>query len=179
MSRVVLAEYQPAWPSQFRAVAAELAEAFAGQGVRVAHIGSTSVPGLCAKPVLDVLLGAPRLSDIEARADALLRIGYRYRPEVEDVLPERRYFVRAGGGGDGAASARLRVHLHGVVTGGVLWTRHLAFRDALRADEAMRRDYDALKRRLADWHRHDKAAYTAAKGPFVEAVLEAWRGVGR
>ncbi len=164
MQSVTLVPYQSLWPAQFGEVAAELALSFAGVPARIEHIGSTSVPGLCAKPVLDVLLGVRDLSAVETHAGALASLGYAYRPEYEVEIPHRRYFVRPEG--------RLpRVHLHAVVQGGRLWVSHLAFRDALGTDPALRLEYAALKRELADRYRHDKAAYTDAKAPFIAGVL--------
>ncbi|HEY9109570.1 MAG TPA: GrpB family protein [Roseateles sp.] len=165
MSEIRLVEADAGWPAQFDAVARPLRDALTGTACRIEHIGSTAVPGLCAKPVLDLLLGVTRLADVEARHEALAALGYRYRAEYEGELPERRYFTRDAGAG------RLRVHLHAVVHGSAFWREQLAFRDALRADAALAARYAALKRELAERHAADKAAYTDAKGPFIRAVL--------
>lgn len=166
MSEVHLSEYQDTWPSQYAQVAAELRSVITGPGVVVEHIGSTAVPGLCAKPVLDVLLGVAALDEAKAGVGALSSLGFVYRPEYELQIPDRRYFVRAEG-------TTPRVHLHSVVLGGPLWLQHLRFRDALREDEGIRRAYAELKRRLAEQHASDKAAYTEAKAPFIKRVLAA------
>ena len=164
MAAVILAPWSPDWPLAFTTLAASLAPVFSGTDARVEHIGSTAVPGLVAKPVLDVLVGVAALGEVEARRAALDALGFRYRPEHERVLPQRRYFTRDPGPG-------LRVHLHGVVVGSALWEDHLAFRDALRADDALREAYAALKQSLALRFPHDKAAYTDAKAPFIAQVL--------
>jgi GrpB-like predicted nucleotidyltransferase (UPF0157 family) len=164
MPAVVLAAYSPDWPAAFRAVRAELLSVFAADTICVEHVGSTAVVGLPAKPVIDVLLGAPSLADIEARIGALVAVGYVYRAAYEQVIPDRRYFVRPAG-------ASLRVHLHGVVQHAHLWREHLAFRDALRRDPSLQQAYQTLKQRLAVQHADDKAAYTAAKAPFIRRVL--------
>ncbi len=165
MRPVELHEYDPGWPDRFTAIAADVAAALAGAEAVVEHVGSTSVPGLCAKPVIDVLVGVASLADVEARIPALAARGFRYRPEHEDVLPDRRYFVRDAGEGP-------RAHVHAVVRGGALWADHLAFRDALRADAALAARYASHKRELAHAHAHDRAAYTAAKAPFIEGALQ-------
>lgn len=163
MADFLVVEYQSAWADHYAQIAAELSGLV--PDARVEHIGSTSVVGLCAKPVIDVLLGAPSLDLIVDRAKALDALGYRYRPAYEINLPQRRYFVRA-------ATAELpRVHLHAVVQGALLWQNHLAFRDALRRDADLVHDYARLKRELALLHAEDKAAYTEAKAPFIAAVL--------
>lgn len=164
MSAVQLVAHDPGWARDFAALVADLAGPLDGLGGRLEHIGSTAVPGLCAKPVLDVLLGVPRLDLLEARIPRLVADGWTYRPEHEATLPQRRYFVRP-------AAAGLRVHLHGVVEGSALWRDHLRFRDALRADPALCARYAALKRDLAIRHAGDKSAYTEAKAPFIRAVL--------
>jgi GrpB-like predicted nucleotidyltransferase (UPF0157 family) len=164
MSEVVLTDYQPQWSAQFVRVATELRSVFACAEVQIEHIGSTAVPGLCAKPVLDMLLGAAGLAVVQGSIASLAALGFVYRPEYEDELPGRRYFVRP-------AHALPRVHLHAVVRGGELWHTHLRFRDRLRQDSATRDRYATLKRELAARHRDDKAAYTQAKAPFIQALL--------
>jgi GrpB-like predicted nucleotidyltransferase (UPF0157 family) len=160
LSDLVLSPWQPAWPQQAAQVAAEL-QAFWPQA-RIEPIGSTAVPGLCAKPVLDLMLGVADLAEL----DPARLPGWRYRPEHEAELPERRYFTRD------AAGELPRVHLHGLRLGGLHWRRHLLLRDRLRADPALREAYAALKTRLAQQHATDKAAYQAAKAPFILETLQ-------
>jgi GrpB-like predicted nucleotidyltransferase (UPF0157 family) len=164
MSKLVLSEYQDTWPKQFLQVAEQLRASVHVSGSVLEHIGSTSVPGLCAKPVLDVLLGVSSLGDVEAWLPALGSAGFVYRPEYEVPIPDRRYFVRPEG-------QTVRVHLHAVVLGGLLWRQHLHFRDALREEPLLREQYAKLKRGLAIAHAADKAAYTEAKAPFIQQVL--------
>jgi GrpB-like predicted nucleotidyltransferase (UPF0157 family) len=163
---VHLTEYRSDWPEHFRAAASGLHDVFAGVAHGIEHIGSTAVPGLCAKPVIDILLGVGNLAHVTERIEALGALCYRYRPEYEQELPQRRYFVRA-------ADELPRIHLHAWVHGSAGWTRHLAFRDALRTQPGLAREYAGLKRGLAALHADDKAAYTAAKAPFIRRV-DAW-----
>jgi GrpB-like predicted nucleotidyltransferase (UPF0157 family) len=164
MSELVLSEYQDTWPRQFQQVAAQLLASVPLPGARLEHIGSTSVPGLCAKPVLDLLLGVSTLEEAGAAIPALASAGFEYRPEHEVAIPDRRYFVRPAGN-------TLRVHLHAVLLGGLLWQQHLYFRDVLRQQPLLRDQYAALKRSLAVAHAGDKAAYTEAKAPFIRQAL--------
>lgn len=166
MSELRVIEYQDTWPSQYEQVAAEIRPAIAVRGVVLEHVGSTAVPGLCAKPVLDIVLGVADLCEVEAKIPALAQIGFIYRPEYERKLPSRRYFVRAEG-------QLPRAHLHSVILGGTIWLQHLRFRDALREDRELMQSYAALKKHLALVHAHEKAAYTEAKAPFIEQVLAA------
>jgi GrpB-like predicted nucleotidyltransferase (UPF0157 family) len=166
MPKFQLLEYQDEWPFQFQLVATELIAVFPSSSVAVEHIGSTAVPGLCAKPVLDVLVGVDSLRDAEEHRHDLAALGYAYRGEYEARLPGRRYFVRAEG-------PTLRVHVHCVVRHSSLWQQHMEFRDVLRRSPALRREYAALKRSLATVHAEDKSAYTEAKAPFIQRVLAA------
>lgn len=161
---LILAPYSAEWPRLFLAHRDTLRATFAPVDVDIEHIGSTSVPGLAAKPVIDILIGAASLADIESRIPPLVAAGFTYRPEHESALPTRRYFTLTPPGS-------LRVHVHAVVRGDALWRDHLAFRDALRSDDALRDRYQALKLTLAQRHAHDKAAYTEAKGPFTREVI--------
>ena len=164
MPAVIISPYSAEWPGCFRAVREELLSVFAPIEVAVEHIGSTAVPGLAAKPVIDVLLGARSLVDIESKIELLGEHGYSYVQKYERELPMRRYFVKPAG-------TSFRVHLHAVEVGSLLWQQHLAFRDALRTDATLRSRYQSLKLRLAREFADDKPAYTAAKGPFIRSVL--------
>lgn len=168
MPEVCVVDYRIGWPAQFARIAAELRSVVAESGVVLEHVGSTAVPGLCAKPVLDIALGVGDLAQIEAKIPALAGLGFNYRPGYESEITDRRYFVRP-------EDPLPRVHLHAVLLDGTLWRQHLAFRDALRDDPALAQSYAALKRHLALVHASDKAAYTRAKAPFIRQVLAARR----
>jgi GrpB-like predicted nucleotidyltransferase (UPF0157 family) len=110
------------------------------------------------------MLGAPDLALVEARIPALAEEGYRYVPEFEKSVPERRYFTKLD-------RPPGRFHLHAVALGSPFWARHLAFRDALRTDESLARKYWRLKQHLAARHRDDRVAYAEAKGEFIRSAL--------
>lgn len=162
----VVSPYSAEWPDVFRGIRDELLAVFSPLAVAVEHIGSTSVTGLAAKPVIDVLLGARSLTDIESRIDPLGERGYAYVSKYEREIPMRRYFVKS-------PAASLRVHVHGVEIGSLIWREHLVFRDALRGDPDLRAKYQMLKLRLAEEFAEDKPAYSAAKEPFIRSVLAA------
>lgn len=164
MHTVSLSPYSAVWPDVFEQARDELVAVMSPLDVGIEHIGSTSVPGLAAKPVLDMLLGVDCLRQVEMRIGSLARLGYDYIPRYERQLPERRYFVRA-------SIASLRVHLHAVARGGLYWREHLAFRDALREDAWLRSEYQKLKLGLAARFALDKSAYQAAKAPFIRSAL--------
>jgi GrpB-like predicted nucleotidyltransferase (UPF0157 family) len=160
--RVILVPYNPDWPRRFEEERHTLAGVFAGTEASIEHIGSTAVPGLGSKPVIDVMVGVGALTDVEARIPALEATGYEYVQKHEQQLPERRYF--------GKPRQRPReFHLHCVVKGSDFWIKHLAFRDYLRAHPDVAAAYYELKRDLAT--RLTKEEYTEAKSPFIQSVL--------
>ena len=159
---VRVVEYDPRWPALFDAEAARLAQALgAGLPLALEHMGSTSVPGLAAKPILDILAGyAPGAASVDDYVRALVAAGYTHRGE--QGIPGREFFRR----GDPRS-----YHLHLAVRGGAFWTSQLAFRDRLRADPALRDAYAELKRELAARFPRDREAYIDGKTAFVLEVL--------
>jgi GrpB-like predicted nucleotidyltransferase (UPF0157 family) len=170
---LTLVPYDDRWPAVFAREKARLESALAPYLLATEHIGSTSVPGLAAKPTIDILAGIYRLSDAPRIIPRMGRLGYEYLQEPEAELPERRYF-RLLGAGDGPHL----FHVHMAQVGGPFWERHLLFRDFLKSHAEVAREYEALKWKLADLHGSDVAAYADAKTPFirkVEAEAEAER----
>ena len=161
-----LTPYSPMWPAVFEIEKQRLGAIFGADAVLVEHIGSTAVPGLGARPVIDVMLGAPALAIVERQIPQLVESGYRYVPEFEKAVAQRRYFVKLQGHPG-------TFHLHAVLIDSPFWRDHLAFRDALRADAALAERYWQLKRRLAARFPNDRAAYGDAKAAFIrEAVAK-------
>jgi len=172
--QIIVVPYDSAWPQRFRVESQLIEMALADLQPMVEHIGSTSVPGLDAKPTIDMLVGVRSLEDFGRHADLLIAYGYEYIPEYERVLPDRRFFKRVVRG--------VRTHhVHVVEFGGPYWQRYMAFRDSLRRDAGLAARYAELKRSLAMRHRFDRDGYTNGKTGFVESVLAgcAPRGAGR
>lgn len=157
-----LSPYSPLWPAVFDMEKRRLLEIF-NDAVLVEHVGSTAVPGLVAKPIIDILVGAPSLAVIEARIPALVADGYRYVPEFERAIPDRRYFTKVD-------QPPGKFHLHAVVVGSPFWKRVLVFRDALRADERLAQKYLLLKQRLATKRPEDRAAHVDARSDFIRSI---------
>ncbi len=159
---IVLAPPDPRWPALFAAerdaIAAALAPWLTGTPE---HIGSTAVPGLAAKPILDIMAPVASLDAARGAVDAAAQLGYVHFPYRPDQM---LWFCKPG-------PVHRTHHLHLVPARSALWRERLAFRDALRRDDRLRAAYGALKARLAAAHPHDREAYTDAKTPFVEAVL--------
>lgn len=160
--RLVLAEHDPAWARAFEAEAAAIRAALGDLALAVEHIGSTAVPGLLAKPVVDVGVAVPSVDAAEAAVAPLEARGYEHRGMHGDD-PARRYFVLDRDG-------RRLFQLHLWILPTPAWERHLAFRDLLRARPDLAHAYAAEKRRVAEATGWDKGAYSLAKGPFIERM---------
>ena len=157
---VRIVEYDPAWPGRYEAEAAHIREALGPVAVRIEHVGSTAVPGLAAKPVIDVQLAVAELEPMEPYAGPLAALGYDHRSDDE---PQHRFFALT------AHSGERLVNLHVCRAGSEWERRHLRFRDALRADPDLRARYEAEKRRVAAVHPDDSLAYADAKTPWIRA----------
>lgn len=132
---------------------------------RVEHIGSTSIPGLAAKPIIDLQAPVAELTALQPLATVLAQHDCFYVDPEVDKRPWRRFFVRVS---DGKRCA----HLHVLNPDHPRWTQQLVFRDALRSDSNLADEYAELKQRLAAEHAGDREAYSAAKADFVSAVIE-------
>jgi GrpB-like predicted nucleotidyltransferase (UPF0157 family) len=161
---VVVVDYDPQWPSQYEEEKDRILGAIGDVAVAIEHIGSTAVPGLGAKPIIDIMVAVSRLADAERCIDPLQEIGYEYVPEYNDVIPERRYFHK------GPPGART-YHLHMVELTSGFWERHLLFRDFLRTHPKEARRYHELKKELAAKFGSDRDGYTEAKTSFIESVI--------
>jgi GrpB-like predicted nucleotidyltransferase (UPF0157 family)/pimeloyl-ACP methyl ester carboxylesterase len=163
---VELVPHDPEWALRYEHERAVIADVLGEATVEIAHIGSTAVPGLAAKPVVDLMVGVADPAATRPAAERLRAAGYAHRddPDSDDtdlhVLALRR------------ADGRRLAHAHVVVHGDTWWHEHLAFRDLLRDDPDLRRRYEQHKRTLAARHRGDREAYTYAKTGFVTAALQ-------
>ncbi|MEN6410302.1 MAG: GrpB family protein [Anaerolineaceae bacterium] len=162
---IVVADYDPAWARAFAEEKQRIQTAIGETLTGIEHVGSTAVPGLAAKPVIDLLVGIRSLADAPRCVAPLAALGYRYIPEYEADLPERRYFQRQNAEGEHTH------HIHMVEPGSEFWRRHLLFRDYLRAHPETAVEYAALKRALAAQYRSDRAGYTDAKSDFIARVM--------
>jgi GrpB-like predicted nucleotidyltransferase (UPF0157 family) len=163
--QVHLVDSDPGWPHAFEQLAAELRAALGDLAVAVEHVGSTAVPGLVAKPILDLAVGLAPGADPDRAITAIERLGYAFRGDKGDtggllfVLEDR--------------PAHRLAHVHGVPHDGEKWRQYLAFRDRLRTDPHARAAYAELKRSLGEQFADDRQAYTAGKAAFVAALMSA------
>ncbi len=163
-AQLALSPYQGSWPARFRVEAEVLRVALAALAPVVEHVGSTAVPGLAARPVIDLLLGVSAPVLIDAFAARLSNFGYTLLPHASTGAP--RVLVRQIRG--------IRTHHVQVVeTFGDDWHRILILRDMLRQDEALCRQYTQLKLDLMRQYPGDAAAYANGKASFIRAIVGA------
>jgi GrpB-like predicted nucleotidyltransferase (UPF0157 family) len=160
--RIVPAD--PSWSGDFAAEQERLLVAIGHLVVAIQHVGSTAVPGLDAKPIIDIAIAVARLDDIACCRPLLVAMGYLDRGDTGRdggylFVKERDPEVRTH-------------HLHMVTLADPQWANYIRFRDRLRTDTALRDEYGALKRTLQDHFSHNRRGYTEAKGPFIRRVLE-------
>jgi GrpB-like predicted nucleotidyltransferase (UPF0157 family) len=161
---VVVVPYDPAWEAAFQAEKTRVASTLGALALGIEHIGSTSVPGLSAKPVIDLLVGTRTFEDADECLPRLLADGWEFPVDVNDKIKDRRFLRRVQGG--------VRTHhLHIVVFEGELWDGYVRFRDALRKRPDLAQEYEFLKRDLALKFRDQRERYTASKSGFVAKVL--------
>ena len=163
-TEVVIAGYDPLWPGLFAEEAGRIQQAMGDTLVAVEHVGSTAVPGLSAKPIIDILVGVRALGEGEQAAPALAALAYECRGE--NGIPGRLFFRK------GPVQFQRTHHLHMVEVGHAQWASLLSFRDYLRAHPDEARRYEALKQHLAIRFCDDRAAYSAGKADFIKAILE-------
>jgi GrpB-like predicted nucleotidyltransferase (UPF0157 family) len=168
---VVLVEHDPAWADAAAREGERVARALGERVLAVHHVGSTAIPGIRAKPILDLMPEVRSIAELDPLRGALEVLGYAWWGEYG--LPGRRYLTRD----DPATRARL-VHVHAYETGSSELARHLAFRDYLRAHPDVARSYDEEKARCRELHPTDSHAYSDAKSPWIrrtEAEALRWR----
>lgn len=162
---VRLVAYDETWPHLFDAERERLLT-LSPQLLQVEHFGSTAVPGMAAKPVIDILVGVESMAVADSLVELILGLGYLTSREFNATLSDRRWFMRA-------ANGKRTHHLHVVELGGSQWQQRLLFREKLRSNNHLAQQYGELKVQLAAMHKWDREAYTNAKSQFVEMVIGA------
>ena len=159
---IKIADYDPDWPNKFEKHAKIIAGAIGGSLLCIEHIGSTSVPGLAAKPIIDILVVVPNSANESAYLPQLEAVGYVLRVR-EPNWNEHRMF----------RTVNKDVHIHIYSAGCVEIQRNLAFRDRLRSNAEDRRRYEHVKRELAAKEWPDMNAYAQAKTEVIESIIAA------
>ncbi|MHA1977877.1 MAG: GrpB family protein [Candidatus Hodarchaeales archaeon] len=158
---VQLVEYQKSWDYRFQFESAMILLALGDLIEGIEHIGSTAIPGIIAKPIIDILIGIKDLKDVFAHLKVLEVLDYSYTAEAGD---DKRRFFKKG-------SPRL-FHLHFVRYESKEWKDHILFRDILLQDEGKRYRYQKLKMELAQKFPTERNKYAEAKTPFINQILK-------
>ena len=160
--RVLMEPYNPDWIRQFAWEATLILSALGSTATDVHHIGSTAIPGIYAKPVLDLLLVVNSVIALDSKQSAIEALGYEARGEYG--IPGRRFYRRDNADGDRTHQA------HAFETGSPQIARHLAFRDYMIAHPDAAEAYSDLKRELAAKHPNDIEAYMDGKDAFIQEI---------
>jgi GrpB-like predicted nucleotidyltransferase (UPF0157 family) len=161
---VILKDYDPEWRDLFEQEKELLEKTFGTRILAIEHIGSTAIPGIPAKPIIDINVAVSSLDDIDDFIVGLQKLGYEYIPERR--FPDRQFFPKG--------PAELRTHHLNLVeldseTG---WRNELLFRDYLRSHEDARSKYADVKRKLAALYANDRDEYTEQKGEFIMGIIK-------
>lgn len=160
-SRIRIAEYDPAWVTIFEKLCSFVLPVVKDHIIRIEHVGSTSVPGLAAKPIVDMDLVARTKEDVCSNIRCLATLGYVHEGDLG--VPGREAFIPPG-------NVQWH-HLYVCTIDNAEFTKHIRFRDYLRSHPKEAQKYGVLKRELARQYENDRAAYTNAKGVFINRVL--------
>ena len=162
MSRVIeVVPYNPEWPSLFQAESKDIRRVFGDEIIAIHHIGSTAIPDIKAKPVLDFLVVVQHITNVNGYNPAMMRLGYE--PLGENGIPGRRYFRKDTNG------VRSH-HVHIFQVGHPEIDRHILFREYLRSHPEDAHAYSQLKESLAHQYRLDPPGYNDAKSTFIQEI---------
>lgn len=164
---VELRAYHPDWPKMYELEAARLRKLMGRDVIDIEHIGSTAIPGMPAKPILDIMAAVPSLDCALTHQSALEEAGYERR--INGDLEDRRFFAK------GPRTCRTH-HLSLTLLGSSYWVNQIAFRDELVANPELAKKYAELKQYLSRRHLKDRKAYTEAKAALVREVLAVAQG---
>jgi GrpB-like predicted nucleotidyltransferase (UPF0157 family) len=160
MRKIKVVDYDPDWPQLFELEREELFRTLGAVAVSIHHIGSTAVPGLAAKPIIDIIVEVTSVADMDCHESQMIGIGYE--PKGEFGILGRRFFQK---GGDNRTH-----HVHAFAQGDPQVLRHIAFRDYLQLNPSVAREYGELKRRVVQGCHNDIEVYCQGKGAFIKRI---------
>ena len=161
---IIVVDYDPQWPILFEKEKEAIVTALRDRFLMVEHMGSTAVPGLAAKPIIDIAIGVQSLADAPALIPCIEELGYFYEPAMEELIPERRFFWK------GTPTVHT-YHIHLAEPDDPAVLKPLQFRDYLRKHPNAVEEYGILKKELAKRCVQDLDAYVAGKTMFVENIM--------
>ena len=183
--KVAFEKYNPLWREEFELIKRELTPVLSHLEVQIEHIGSTSVEGLSAKPIIDIMIGLKSEEDLDKLPSLMTAKGYIYYELYNEDMPYRRFFVKLDqepsvygfptqiGIGEQVPEALhnhdIRVaNIHAIPVDNMNWTRHIAFRNYLRAHPAVKQAYQELKEKLSTMEWRDGNHYNEGKDSFIK-----------
>jgi len=163
--KIIIEKYNPSWKNEFKKEYQLLMNSIKEPDIKIKHIGSTSIEGLAAKPIIDIMIGLKDFNTANNHIFAIENSGYNYVSKHEDVMPYRRFFTKE-------FDEKRTHHIHMVEYGTEFWNRHLRFRDHLKANKLDRDRYQKLKLDLAKREWNDGNEYADAKSEFIKEIEE-------
>lgn len=158
---VCVKEYNAEWAAFFQRESQKLSGTLKKYNCQIEHIGSTSVVGMCAKPIIDILIGINNFPPTDDFIRAMIGLGYEYMEQAS--VSNRLYFVKR---------ESLNFNAHIVKYGGSIWNKDIAFREFLRNTPQAIQEYSALKRGIINKGRNKLLEYSEEKAPFIENILK-------
>lgn len=155
--QIEIVRFNPNWKVQFNNIKIELLSVLNDFNPVIEHIGSTSIDGMYAKPIIDILIGFNKIEDLDNSISQISKSGYEYYEKYNLIIPERRFYKRFSPD----------VHLHCVVFGMEFWNRHILFRDFLISNEKYKKMYADLKINLSKIKWENGNEYNKAKEPLI------------
>ncbi len=158
---VRLEKYSPEWKTLYEKEEKLLRDSVGEYIIDIQHIGSTSIPDIVAKPIIDIGIAIANFEEGQRLIEPIQNLGYQYKGE--NGIPRRHYFVKGN---------PTTHHLHILEIDSDEWKKHITFRDSLRKNKELAEEYTRIKTELAEKFRNDRLAYTEGKTDFVQYVLE-------
>jgi GrpB-like predicted nucleotidyltransferase (UPF0157 family) len=162
-NKVRIVGHKSQWKELYLSEAEEIHKALHGMDLQIEHVGSTSIPGLAAKPIIDIMVGVKTMQEADRCIPLLEQMGYTFKGEFG--IPNRYFFIKE-------KTNQRTHHLHLVTLDSDFWQDLIAFRDYLLANPKVKRDYEKLKRKLAEAFPEQREKYTNSKTEFIREMLE-------
>ena len=161
--KISISPYDPNWPADFLEESRLLYQSIPNDKLKIEHIGSTSIPHLDSKPIIDIMIGLENFEFAADYIESIINLGYEYHSEYENTMPDRKFFTKQ------KAGVKTH-HIHMVEFDSFFWNRHLLFRDYLRNNKNARDDYSSIKQVLAKKEWTNENEYAQAKNSFIRKI---------
>jgi len=164
--RVILAKYNPQWPIIYLQESKLLQKILTREIISIDHVGSTAIPGLSAKPIIDILIGIESLDNSATIINSLKKIGYEKLKTAEQIFPERLFFKKI----DKQTTQQFNLHITKHMSD--FWNQLILFRNHLRKHPETTKEYELIKQHMARRFPNNLVAYSIGKEGFIVAVVE-------